>query len=215
MSTRLTTIVIGVILLAAVLAGIVLWPALPDPMASHWNLNDQVDGTMPKFWGVFIMPIISLGMYALFMLVPLIDPLKANIARFRPTFNLFILMLFIFLAYIWKLTILWNLGFTTFKMSIAMLPAMGLLYIFVAYLLSKAKRNWFIGIRTPWTLSSDSVWDATHRLGSILYLLSGVLALLGLFAGAYAYWFVLGPILISSLVLVVYSYVVYRNEAHS
>ena len=212
MSTRVTTILIAVALVGTVLAGVFLWPRLPDPMASHWNISDEVDGFTSRFWGVFMIPILSLGMVLLFMLLPEIDPLKANIAKFRPTFNVFILLVLIFLAYIWKLSILWNLGFTTFKMSTAMLPAVGLLFIFVAYLLSKARRNWFIGIRTPWTLSSDHVWDATHRLGSILYFVSGVLALVGSVFGRYAYWFVLLPILVSSVALVAYSYFVFRAE---
>jgi uncharacterized membrane protein len=214
MSTRLTSILIVVILLITVLAGILVWPLLPDSMASHWNMHDQVDDYIPKFWGVFIMPLVSLGMFVLFMLVPLIDPLKANVAKFRPTFNLFILFMIAFLAYIWTLSILWNLGSTGFRMSTAILPAMGLLFVFVAYLLRKAKRNFFIGIRTPWTLSSDSVWDATHRLGSWLYLASGIVTLLGPLFGDLAFWFVLVPILASTVVLVVYSYVLYRREAH-
>jgi uncharacterized membrane protein len=213
MSTRITNILIIIILVGSVVAGAFLWNRLPDPMASHWGINDQVNGTMPKFWGIFLMPIISLGMFLLFMLVPNIDPLKANIAQFRETFNVFILLIFLFLAYVWKLSIAWNLGFTNFKMSTSMLPAMGLLFIFVGYLLRKAKRNFFIGIRTPWTLSSDSVWDKTHQLGSILFFACGVLALMGsLFGGQAAFLLMFIPVMGSALFLVVYSYVLYRQE---
>ncbi|MCK7526815.1 MAG: DUF1648 domain-containing protein [Ignavibacteriales bacterium] len=62
---------------------ILLWNQLPEQMASHWNVNDQVDGYMPKFWGVFLMPLVTLGMFLLFLVIPNIDPLKANIAQFR------------------------------------------------------------------------------------------------------------------------------------
>lgn len=213
MSTRITNILIVLIIAGSIVAGALLWNLLPDPMASHWNINDQVNGTMPKFWGVFLMPIMSLGMFLLFLVLPSIDPLKANIAKFRETFNVFILLIFLFLAYVWKLSIAWNLGFTNFKMSTSMLPAMGLLFVFVGYLLRKAKRNFFIGIRTPWTLSSDTVWDKTHQLGSILFYACGVLALLGsLFGGATAFLLTIIPLLGSSLFLVAYSYVLYRQE---
>jgi len=215
MSTRLTTLLVLLILVGTVISGALLWNRLPDPMASHWNMNDEVDGYMLKASAVFMVPLISLAMFLLFLLVPLIDPLKANIAKFRPTFNLFIVLIFVFMGYLWKLTILWNLGFRGFRMSTAIVPALGLLFIFTAYMLRRAKRNWFIGIRTPWTLSSDRVWDETHRLGAILYLASGIVAILGVFAGSYAFWLTIGPILLSTVVLVVYSYVLYHREAHA
>jgi uncharacterized membrane protein len=98
-------------------------------------------------------------------------------------------------------------------MSAAMLPFMGVLFIGVGYMLRKAKRNFFIGIRTPWTLSSDRVWDKTHQLGSILFMAAGVFAIIGgFFGGMMAFWLMFVPLIGSSLFLVVYSYVLYRNE---
>jgi len=213
MNTKLTNYLIIFIILATVFAGIFLWNRLPDPMASHWNVNDQVDGYMSKFWGVFMMPAMSTGMFLLFLVIPGIDPLKANIAKFRETFNAFILLIFVFMAYIWKLSIAWNLGYTDFKMSTSMLPALGLLFIFIGFMLRKAKRNFFIGIRTPWTLSSDTVWDKTHQLGAVLFMTSGVLALVGgLFGGMTAFWFIFVPLIGSTIFLLVYSYVLYQQE---
>ena len=91
--------------------------------------------------------------------------MKANIAKFRGAFNLFIVFMTLFLMYVQGLTLAWNLGFTHFKMSKSLLPAVGLLFIMIGFMIRKAKRNFFIGIRTPWTLSSDKVWDETHRVG--------------------------------------------------
>ena len=213
MNTKLTNYLIVFIILAMVFASAFLWNRLPDPMASHWNINDEVDGYMSKFWGVFMMPAMSLGMFLLFLVIPSIDPLKANIAKFREAFNAFILLIFIFLGYIWKLSIAWNLGYTNFKMSTSMLPAMGLLFIFIGFMLRKAKRNFFIGIRTPWTLSSDTVWDKTHQLGAILFMASGVLAFIGgIFGGMTAFWFLFVPLIGSTVFLLVYSYVLYQRE---
>jgi len=212
MSTRNTIIFAIVLITGSLLAGVLLWDRFPNQMASHWNINDQVDGTMSRFWGVFILPVITTGMLLLFMIFPMIDPLKANIAKFRPIFNLFIVLIILFMTYIWTLTIFWNLGSTNFKMSSAMLPAIGLLFLFLGYLLRKAKRNWFIGIRTPWTLSSDRVWDETHRLGSVLFYVCAILALAGSLFGSYSFWFVIIPTLSVSLFLIVYSYFAYRRE---
>jgi uncharacterized membrane protein len=213
MSSRNTIIVASILILLATLVGVALWPRLPDPMASHWDINDQVNGYMSKFWGVFLMPLMTAGLFLFFLAIPKIDPLKANIAAFRDAFNLFIVLFVGFMVYIYFLTLLWNLGYTGFNMSNAMLPALGILYLFVGYMLRKAKRNFFIGIRTPWTLSSDRVWEETHRVGSVLFMIAGGLAFLGAFlGGTAAIWFVMIPILASVLITLVYSYILYQRE---
>jgi uncharacterized membrane protein len=213
MNTRTTTIVVLLMIIAAAIAGLLLWNQLPDQMASHWGPNDQVDGYMSKFWGVFLMPLITLGMILLFLVIPGIDPLKANIAQFRDVFNLFITLIVAFMLYVYVLSLRWNLGYTDFGMIKAMLPAMGILFIFIGYLLRKAKRNFFIGIRTPWTLSSDKVWDETHRIGSVLFMISGVLTFVGsIFGGTIAFWFLFIPLIGSTLITLVYSYVLYQRE---
>lgn len=212
--TTKNTLVLALIMIAlALLAGALLWNQLPDQMASHWDINDQVNDYIPKFWGVFLMPLITSGMLILFLVVPGIDPLKANIAQFRKSFNLFIALIIAFMLYIHGLTLAWSLGFTNFKMSAAMLPFMGVLFIAIGFMLRKAKRNFFIGIRTPWTLSSDCVWDKTHQLGSILFMASGALAIVGgFFGGMIAFWLMFIPLIGSSLFLAIYSYVLYRDE---
>jgi len=216
MTTKTTSIITLVMIALALLAGAILWNQLPDQMASHWNTYDQVDGYISKFWGVFLMPLITLGMLVLFLVLPGIDPLKANIAQFRESFNLFIVLIVAFMLYIHGLTLAWSLGYQDFKMSAAMLPFMGVLFIAIGFMLRKAKRNFFIGIRTPWTLSSDSVWDKTHQLGSILFMASGVFAIIGgVFGGTTAFWLMFVPLIGSSLFLVIYSYVLYRGETKS
>jgi uncharacterized membrane protein len=119
----------------------------------------------------------------------------------------------VFMTYLHGLTLAWNLGFTGFHMSTALLPAMGLLFVLIGAMLTQAKRNFFIGIRTPWTLSSDRVWDKTHALGSKLFILSGILTFFGAFLGGMtAFLFVFVPLMATSLFLVVYSYFLYRQE---
>lgn len=213
MTTKTTSILVLTLIAIAVIAGVLLWKQLPEQMASHWNVNDEVDGTMPKFWGVFLMPLVVLGMFGLFIALPNMDPLKANIASFRGAFNLFIVLITVFMLYIHGLTLAWSLGYQSFKISTMMLPFMGILFIFIGYLLRQAKRNFFIGIRTPWTLSSDTVWDKTHQLGSVLFMVSGALAFIGsFFGGMAAFWLLFVPLMGSTLFLMIYSYILYRNE---
>jgi len=215
MSTRTTTMVVLLMIVAATLAGLLLWNHLPEQMASHWNINDQVDGYMSKFWAVFMMPLITLGMFVLFLVIPSIDPLKANIAQFREVFNLFIVLMVAFMLYTYGLTLAWSLGYTGLRMSSSMLPAIGLLLIFIGFMLRQAKRNFFIGIRTPWTLSSDRVWNKTHQIGSTLFIVAGALAVIGsFFGGTTAFWMLMVPIFGSTIFLMVYSYVLYKQETN-
>jgi uncharacterized membrane protein len=162
------------------------------------------------------MPLITTGMLLLFLVIPSIDPLKANIAKFREAFNLFIVLIIVFMLYIHGLTLAWSMGYQNFKMSTAMLPFMGVLFIAIGSMLRKAKRNFFIGIRTPWTLSSDRVWDETHRIGALLFMASGVLAIIGsFFGGMAAFWMLFVPLIGSTLFLLAYSYVLYQRETKS
>ena len=214
MSTR-TTIFITIFLVAfSLVFSLSVYNRLPEQMASHWNEAGQVDGTISRFWGAFMMPLVVLGMLAFFLVIPNIDPLKANIAKFRGQFNTFITLIVAFMTYIHILTTAWNLGYDQFNMGTAMMPALGLVFIFAGIMMRKAKRNFFIGIRTPWTLSSDHVWDETHRLGAVLFIGSGIIAMLGVFFGNYAIWLVLVPVLGSTLFLLVYSYVLYQKETN-
>jgi len=216
MSTNNTSIIVLALIAIAVIAGALLWNQLPELMASHWNVNNEVDGYISKFSGVFMMPLVTLGMFALFLVLPNIDPLKANIAQFRGAFNLFIVLITVFMLYVHGLTLVWNLGYQNFEMGGAMMPFMGILFIFIGYMLRQAKRNFFIGIRTPWTLSSDTVWEKTHRLGSVLFILSGALAFAGSFLGGMtAFWLLIVPLMGTTLFLVVYSYILYRNETQA
>jgi len=202
--------VFGMVLVAFAI-GVCLYPQMPEQIASHWNAQGQVDGHMPRFWGVFQMPLISLGLAALFVLIPRIDPLKANIAKFRKYFDGFIIAIFLFLLYLYLLTLWWSAG-ARFNMIQLLAPAFGLLFWYCGILVENAKRNWFIGIKTPWTLSSDRVWEKTHKLGGKMFKAAGVLAILGTFFWQYAIWFVLVPVIVVAIYTIVYSYFEYQKE---
>ena len=215
MSTRTTLFVTLALVVIAVAFSAAVYDRLPVQVASHWNINDQVNGYMSRFWGAFLMPILSLGMLGLFLLIPHIDPLKANIAKFREAFNAFITTIMAFLLYMHFLTLFWNLGYQNFRISQALLPAMGLIFIFAGLMMMKAKRNFFIGIRTPWTLSSDRVWDETHRIGSWIFIAIGIITMLTIFFGEIGIYIMLVVLLIGVIIPVVYSYFLYQDETKS
>jgi len=184
---------------------------MPEKMASHWNVQGEIDGYTSKWWGLFLMPIISLGMFLFFILIPKIDPLKENIKKFRKYFDGFMVLIIFFLFYIYLLSVFWNLGLR-FDMSRFMMPALGLLFYYCGILVKNAKRNWFIGIRTPWTLSNDKVWEKTHKMGGKLFKVAGLLVLVGIFFPKCALFFVLIPIFLIVIYLIVYSYLEYQKE---
>jgi uncharacterized membrane protein len=215
MSTR-TTIVISVIaILAAAIASAAIYPRLPEMAASHWNAAGQVDGYMPRFWAAFLMPIVSVGLLLLFLAIPVLDPLKANIAKFRSYYNSFITVIIVFMIFIHGVTLAWNLGYDQFNMSMAIIPAVGLILIFSGIVTMKAKRNFFIGIRTPWTLSDDTVWEETHKLGGKLFIAAGIITMLTVFLGENGIWIMLPAALLAGFVPVVYSYILWRRIVKS
>jgi uncharacterized membrane protein len=211
--TKGRAIIAGILILTFAVA-IVAYPFLPDRFASHWGASGEVNGYLPKVWGLFIVPVISAALTLLFMAIPRIDPLKNNISKFKDAYEQFIIIILAFLLYVSLLTILWNLGIR-FNITQLLSPAMGALFYACGILIGKAKRNWFIGIRTPWTLSSDRVWDKTHAIGGRLFRIAGVLALGGIVFPGIAWLFLLGPILVISIYLVVFSYLEFRNEERS
>jgi len=100
MSTRATIFATIFLIAFAIVFSLSVFDRLPEQMASHWNTANQVDGYMSRFWGAFLMPIVAIGMLALFLIIPNIDPLKANIAKFRNYFNAFIALMVGFLVYV-------------------------------------------------------------------------------------------------------------------
>jgi uncharacterized membrane protein len=204
------TIIAGVLVLTFALS-IIAYPFMPALMASHWGFSGEVNGYMPRTWGLFLLPVISAGLALLLLLIPRIDPLKENIKKFRTTYDHFIIIFLLFLLYIQALVILWNLG-TRFNITQLLSPAFGVLFYACGLLTERAKRNWFIGIRTPWTLSSERVWDRTHAVGGRLFKIAGILAFLGALLPGIVWLLILGPVLIITVYLVVYSYLEYQKE---
>ena len=211
MSTRTTLVLSLILILAATLAGLLLWNRLPDPMPAHWNAAGEIDGYMSKFWGVFLVPVITIVLVPLFLVIPNIDPLKANIAKFRGVFNWFIVIFVAYMLFIYALTLAAALG-VQFNMTAMLLPVVGLLFIGAGYMMSKAKRNFFIGIRTPWTLSSETVWDETHKLGAKMFMFGGAITIVSAFLGETGFWLMMIAIMVAAFVPIVYSYILWRRE---
>jgi len=199
------------IIVLAFAVGAYCYPQMPEQIVSHWNAQGVADGYMPKFWGIFLLPFMLIFLFLLFIYLPKIDPKKQNVEGFRASFDNFINVFFVFMFGIFTYTISWNLGY---KFSIMKYMAVGfaIFVYFLAVLIQNAKMNWFVGIRTPWTLSSEKNWNDTHRLGGKLYKIAAAISLLGLISDKYAIFFVVLPLLIVSFYLVLFSYLEYKNN---
>lgn len=196
---------------ACFIAGAIAYPLLPSAALSHWNAAGQADGTMPAFLAAFLMPAIMLVLWGVWALLPRIDPIAPGFKGFRHVYDFFWILVSAFLAYVYALTLMENLV-RGFDLIIALAPALAALFFMIGSLLPLMKRNWFVGIRTPWSLSSDAVWDRTHRVGGKLFELAGIIILFGYLYPHHAVWLIVLPTITAALVSVTYSYFLFARE---
>jgi uncharacterized membrane protein len=194
--------------------GAFMEPHLPAMVASHWDAAGQVNGYLSRAWGAFTFPAIIVFVIALFLAVPRMDPKRNNIAKFRDYFDCLTITLAVVLYYFYALTLLWNLGYPIDMMR-WFIPAFALLFYVIGIVLPHTTLNFTIGIRTPWTILSETVWRKTHAAGGIAFKISAVITLAGVLWPSLALWFLLVPIIASAVGLFVYSYVLYEGEKKS
>jgi len=206
-------IVLGIILISFIV-GFYFYSQMPEKIVMHWNAEGQANGYMPKFFGLFLMPFIFIIVGLLFIAIPSIDPWKENIEKFREYYDGFIVLFLVFMLFVYFQVILWNIGIKINPN--ATLPiGLGLLFFYAGILCENAKRNWFIGIRTPWTLSNEIVWNKTNKIGGKLFKVAGIIAFFGVFFQSYALFFVIVPVIFVSVYTIIYSYFEYQKQKNN
>lgn len=199
----------------AVIAGLVsLWayPRLPLQVATHWDVTGRPDGYSSKLLAAVALPLMILGMRALLSILPRIDPKGENYPKFASTYWLIFNGVIVFLGVLHLAILGYGLG-APVRMDRVTAVAVGVLLIVVGNYLTRVEPNWFVGIRTPWTLSSDRVWRRTHRVGGWILVAGGTLVVLTLFVptGAVLPIFLV-TIALVAVVPVVLSYLWWRRE---
>jgi len=197
--------------LLAFLTSAFLYPSLPEKMASHWDINGQVNGYLGKDVAVFLVPALSLLIIVTFLVLPNIDPRKQNYKLFQKEYDMMAVLLVGFLYYIHLLTLAYNLRYS-FDMIQFIAPAFGALIYYIGSVLEKAKQNWFVGIRTPWTLSSEGVWEKTHKMSGKLFKAAGIIALIGIIFPAAGLGASIAVLIATAVFAVVYSYLEFEKE---
>jgi uncharacterized membrane protein len=193
-------------------AALMVWPSAPSGIPVHWNASGEVDRYGGKFEGLLLLPLMALGIYLLMRYLPNIDPGRVNYARFVGAYTAMRAGVLLLMAGIYGMVIAWVLK-APVDMSRAVPVAVGALFVLFGSILGQIKPNWFVGIRTPWTLSSTESWARTHRLGGRVFVALGVLfAVTGLFKLGSFGFVVIGASIAAVAALMVYSYLVWRTD---
>lgn len=198
---------------AAIAASLAAFSRLPERVPVHWDAAGNVDRYGSRLEGTLMLPAAILLLAILIPVLPRIDPRRANYEKFRPTYHLVMnatltMMLAIHLAALGS-----ALGFDV-PLERLVPVGVGILFLVLGNALPRARPNWMFGIRTPWTLSNDRVWERTHRVGGYLMFAAGLAVLLSalLPAGRASTLVLVASVVVVSLGSVVYSYVAWRQE---
>jgi uncharacterized membrane protein len=209
MSTRVANIIsiIGIAGLATYVAWV--YPAHPEPMPTHWNANGQPDDYTSKSVGAPILAAVPALVLLIFKIIPAISPHGFRTESFTGVLNILMTASVIFGCVISVAAIRAALG-AEHNLSTIVMVSVGLLFMLIGNFLGKVRKNFFLGIRTPWTLASDEVWAKTHRLGGWCFVVAGAVMAIGSIAGPRLEWLVAFVVAIA-LLPVVYSYFTYRR----
>ncbi|WP_435790930.1 SdpI family protein [Clostridium sp.] len=189
------------------------YPSLPDKMPIHWNTEGQIDGYSGKFIGAFGIPLMNLAFYFLFIFLPYLDPKKENYVKFKGAYKLIRYSFHILFTCIQASILMVALGYPV-NIGMFVGVAVSLLFVVIGNVMGKFKHNYFVGIKTPWTLANEEVWTKTHRMAAPLWVVGGIIS--GIFAiilDGKSYFYIVLLIVVSaiSIVPILYSFVIFKQ----
>lgn len=200
-----------VIIALTFMVSLYFYPELPSKIPSHWNSKGKIDGYSGKFFGTFLIPLMNLAFYFMFLFLPYLDPKKANYEKFKSSYKVIRNSLHILFACIQVVILLVALGH---PVDVVMLIGVGtsLLFVVIGNVMGKFKHNYFVGIKTPWTLANEEVWIKTHRMAAPLWVVGGIISIIFAIIGGTAYFIALITIVsIISIVPMIYSYIIFKK----
>lgn len=199
-------------LMAATIFSIWAYPQLPAEVATHFDIHGVADDWSTRRFAAAMVPVMLFLTLVISVILPKIDPRRANYSLFNPTYWTVVTTVMLLLLGIHVLVLGSALGW---KVNLGRwgFIGMGAMLIVLGNLMSRVRPNWFLGIRTPWTLSSDTVWRKTHRFGGMAFVLAGCCFLAAAMVTApWAPYAAFGATAVAGLSSVVYSYLVWRRE---
>ena len=195
------------------LVALAAYPALPEQIPLHFNAAGAVDRTGPRYT-VFLMPGFTAVLLLLAEALPGIDPRRANYRKFRRQYRQvhFITALLLLLAELYTIAVCFRPELTeTFSMAVWMPAVVGAFLAFCGNVMPKFKHNYFVGVKTPWTLADEKVWYLTHRFCGKLYMAGGVLMMLMAFLPSLSGYTTLALLLFLIFLPILYSYLAFRR----
>ncbi|MEA4925891.1 MAG: SdpI family protein [Syntrophomonadaceae bacterium] len=193
------------------LTAVLVYPHLPDQVPSHWNMQGEVDDYQGRFFGAFFAPLLTVGLYLLLLFLPLIDPKRDNYLKFKGAYTFLRWGLVVFMAVVYGLTILAALGYAI-NIGLAVKAMVSFLLIVIGNFMGQFRHNYFVGIKTPWTLANEEVWQRTHRLGGKLWVIGGLFCLaVSPFDAGWAAVIFFGAIMVMTIVPILYSYLLFAK----
>jgi uncharacterized membrane protein len=191
---------------------VIAWPRAPESIPIHWDISGEPDNYAGKFFGLLGAPLIAVGVYILFALLPRLDPRIENYPKFWSKYLVIRTVVILILVAITVVTFLWVMGIDV-NMTVAVFMIVGFLLIIIGNYMGKLRPTWLIGIRSPWTLSSDESWNKTHRLGGWLFVIIGLGMVISAPFQEKIVFYVLGGLGVAFILfLYVYSYLVWKRD---
>jgi uncharacterized membrane protein len=197
---------------AAAAASAVAYFRLPERVAVHWNYRGEPDRYGSPLEAVIVMPLAMLFVWGLLRFLPTIDPHRANYEKFRGTYETMIDSILALLLVI-HVAILLGAAGAPASMDVIVRLAIGGLFIVLGNVMPRTRQNWFVGVRTPWTLANARVWEKTHRVAGYLFVALGVLTILTIpLAPHFGIPAMAAGIAIAAFGSLIYSYFAWRKE---
>jgi len=214
-STKTMLLVSGAVILVLFAISAYVWTRIPasESVCTHWNAAGECDDYGGRFVGILLLPIITMGMAGLLALIPRIEPRAANLSQSGRAYAAVWGAMLLFFVALHIITMLEVLGHGA-GIGTTMPILVGLLFVLIGGSLGHIRSNYFFGIRTPWTLSSELSWDKTHRLGGKLFVILGLILMVSPLVVTGEVWIygLMGGTLVSVVVLAAYSYVIWRGD---
>ena len=183
------------------LSSALVYDSLSGSLATHWNAEGKADGFASKSIGAFLLPAIGLAIFALFRWLSG----RKEFHELSPKLMEITVLIIGFLLYLHLASLAFNLGYG-FNFTQVLSPGFGLLFIGLGIMIRDIKKNYLIGIRTPWSMMDSRVWKKTHEFGSKLFIAAGVISIIGSLFPALAIWFMIVPVILAALISMAYSY---------
>ncbi len=204
-----------VLIFIPLLAGIIFWDRLPEELPTHWNLKGEVDDTMPKEIAIFLLPFTMIMVNAIFWIIPVLDPKQMLEHSQKPIYAIQV-GVNLLLCFLGLLIIAFGLG-QEIDMTTVVPSGILILFLVLGNFMGKIRPNYFIGIRTPWTLESDDVWRKTHKLTGWIWVGAslGLMGISWLLRPEVFFFVFLGGVAAMTLVPVIYSYLEFRKQKMS